>query len=96
MTSGTFLKSLDMFKVQHNFYLYKNQKSKGKKNFGTSYGSYFGAIITIIVYSIAFIYLTEQLAIMISGRRDIINKQEFPNNFNDDQYSDYNYLQNDD
>jgi hypothetical protein len=33
---------------------------------------------------------------MMSGRRDYINKKEFPDNFKDERYSEYNYSDNDD
>ena len=52
------LKSLDMYKVEHNFFMFKNSKAKGKKDYTIYYGSYIGAFLTIFSYTMALTYLT--------------------------------------
>ena len=90
-----YLKKIDIFKVEHNFLMFRDQKSVGKKNYDFYYGSYAGAIITIILGSMAFVYFLDLLIMMASGSKDTIDLKEFPNDFNG-TYASYNYSENND
>ena len=70
MNSCTFLKLFDMFKVQQTFYLYQDQKSRGKKKYTKFYGSYLGSLLTIIAFTIGLSYLISLTFEMISGQFD--------------------------
>ena len=80
------LKSLDMYKVEHNFFMFKNSKAKGKKDYNIHYGSHFGAILTIISYSIALMYFSDLLVKMMTGVNDTIVRKQMPNDFDDEEY----------
>ena len=63
----SFLKMLDMFKVQANFFMYQNLKSKGEKYYTRSYGSYVGFLLTMFTFTIGIYFLYSEIGAMLIG-----------------------------
>jgi hypothetical protein len=67
MTFASSLKAFDIFKISHNFYLYKNKKSKGKKSYVLLYGSFIGFSLSILAFMISFGELYKLINEMLEG-----------------------------
>ena len=75
------LKQLDMFKIHSYLMISKTDKKSGRKKYTTSYGSYAGFVITVIIVILAFAYLLDSLLKIKSSEYDVMISEHSANTF---------------
>ena len=70
-----------MFKIHSYLMISKTDKKSGKKKYTTSYGSYAGFVITVIIATLAFGYLLDSILHIKSSSYDVLISTSLTNTF---------------
>jgi hypothetical protein len=75
------IRSLDNFKIEHSFYVYKGQKSMGKRKYALKYGTLVGGLITLALFAFLFMYFYHLFDDMVLGKNDVLDEKFISNTF---------------